>query len=283
LREEGQPMSDILIEKQRHTTIFTLNKPERMNSLSASMLAALAEGIRDFESDPDQYVAIITGAGDKAFCAGGDLKEMASNAADGSRLPLSRNPDIAGIAACDKVTIAAVNGLAVAGGLEVAISCDIRIAADNAWFGVFEVKHGIIAGVAANVLPRLMPIGAVMDLMLSGDRLTAELAHQWGLVQRVVTRDILLETAIAKADMIAQNSQAAVWGTKQVIKSWRNASMAEQQRYYEAVQHRVLLSGDVFEGPRAFAEKRRPVYRNGWPTPTSLPMEAIRDDKTITA
>jgi enoyl-CoA hydratase/carnithine racemase len=283
LREEGQPMSDILIEKQRHTTIFTLNKPERMNSLSASMLAALAEGIRDFESDPDQYVAIITGAGDKAFCAGGDLKEMASNAADGSRLPLSRNPDIAGIAACDKVTIAAVNGLAVAGGLEVAISCDIRIAADNAWFGVFEVKHGIIAGVAANVLPRLMPIGAVMDLMLSGDRLTAELAHQWGLVQRVVTRDRLLETAIAKADMIAQNSQAAVWGTKQVIKSWRNASMAEQQRYYEAVQHRVLLSGDVFEGPRAFAEKRRPAYRNGWPTPTNPPMEAIRDDKTVTA
>ncbi|MDT5200634.1 MAG: enoyl-CoA hydratase [Mycobacterium sp.] len=276
-------MSDILIEKQRHTTIFTLNKPERMNSLSASMLAALAEGIRDFESDPDQYVAIITGAGDKAFCAGGDLKEMASNAADGSRLPLSRNPDIAGIAACDKVTIAAVNGLAVAGGLEVAISCDIRIAADNAWFGVFEVKHGIIAGVAANVLPRLMPIGAVMDLMLSGDRLTAELAHQWGLVQRVVTRDRLLETAIAKADMIAQNSQAAVWGTKQVIKSWRNASMAEQQRYYEAVQHRVLLSGDVFEGPRAFAEKRRPAYRNGWPTPTNPPMEAIRDDKTVTA
>jgi enoyl-CoA hydratase/carnithine racemase len=283
LREEGQPMSDILIEKQRHTTIFTLNKPERMNSLSASMLAALAEGIRDFESDPDQYVAIITGAGDKAFCAGGDLKEMASNAADGSRLPLSRNPDIAGIAACDKVTIAAVNGLAVAGGLEVAISCDIRIAADSAWFGVFEVKHGIIAGVAANVLPRLMPIGAVMDLMLSGDRLNAEMAHQWGLVQRVVTRDRLLETAIAKADMIAQNSQAAVWGTKQVIKSWRNASMAEQQRYYEAVQHRVLLSGDVFEGPRAFAEKRRPAYRNGWPTPTNLPVEAIRDDKTVTA
>jgi enoyl-CoA hydratase/carnithine racemase len=276
-------MSDILIEKQRHTTIFTLNKPERLNSLSASMLAALAEGIRDFESDPDQYVAIITGAGDKAFCAGGDLKEMASNAADGSRLPLSRNPDIAGIAACDKVTIAAVNGLAVAGGLEVAISCDIRIAADSAWFGVFEVKHGIIAGVAANVLPRLMPIGAVMDLMLSGDRLNAEMAHQWGLVQRVVTRDRLLETAIAKADMIAQNSQAAVWGTKQVIKSWRNASMAEQQRYYEAVQHRVLLSGDVFEGPRAFAEKRRPAYRNGWPTPTNLPVEAIRDDKTVTA
>jgi enoyl-CoA hydratase/carnithine racemase len=269
-------MSDVLIDKQGHTTIFTLNKPQRMNSLSVSMMSALAEGIREFESDPDQYVAIITGAGDKAFCAGGDLKEMASNAADGSRLPLSRNPDIVGIAACDKVTIAAVNGLAVAGGLELAISCDIRIASENAWFGVFEVKHGIVAGVAANVLPRLMPIGTVMDLMLSGDRLTAEQAHQWGLVQRVVTPDRLLEAAVAKADMIAQNSQAAVWGTKQVIKSWRNALMAEQQRYYEAVQHRVLLSGDVFEGPRAFAEKRHPVYRNAWPTPTSSPMEAIR-------
>jgi enoyl-CoA hydratase/carnithine racemase len=276
-------MSDVLVDKQRHTTIFTLNRPKQLNSLSASMMSTLAAGIREFESDPDQYVAIITGAGDKAFCAGGDLKEMASNAADGSRLPLSRNPDIAGIAACEKVTIAAVNGLAVAGGLEVAISCDIRIASENAWFGVFEVKHGIVAGIAASVLPRLMPIGTVMDLMLSGDRLTAELAHRWGLVQRVVTRDRLLETAVAKADMVAQNSQAAVWGTKQVIKSWRNALMAEQQRYYEAVQHRVLLSGDVFEGPRAFAENRRPVYRNAWPTPTNSPMEAIPDDKPVTA
>jgi enoyl-CoA hydratase/carnithine racemase len=258
-------MPDLLVDKQRHTTIFTLNRPDRMNALGGTMMPDLVAGMQEFQSDPDQYVAIITGAGDKAFCAGGDLKEMAANAAGGARLPLSPSPDVAGLAACEKVTIAAVNGLAIAGGLEVAISCDIRIASENAWFGVFEVKHGILAGVAVNVLPRLMPIGAVMDLMLSGDRLTAEEAHHLGLVQKVVPHDKLLETAVAKADMIAQNSQAAVWGTKQVLKFWRNALMAEQQRYYEAVQHRVLLSGDVFEGPKAFAEKRAATFRQAWP------------------
>jgi enoyl-CoA hydratase/carnithine racemase len=260
-------MPDLLVDKQGHTTIFTINRPERMNSLGGTVMADLTAGLREFQEDPEQFVAIVTGAGDKAFCAGGDLKEMAEGAASGTRLPVSPGPDIGGLAACEKVTIAAVNGLAIAGGLEVAISCDIRIASEKAWFGVFEVKRGILAGVAVNVLPRLMPMGAVMDLMLSGDRLTAEEAHRLGLIQRVVPHEKLMETALEKADMIAQNSQAAVWGTKQVLKFWRNALMAEQQRYYEAVVHRVLLSGDLLEGPRAFAEKREPKFSNRWPSP----------------
>jgi enoyl-CoA hydratase/carnithine racemase len=263
-------MADLLVDKQGHTTIFTLNRPERMNALGGTLMPDLQAGLQEFQSDPDQYVAIITGTGDKAFCAGGDLKEMAANAATGKRLPMSPGPDIVGLAACEKVTIAAVNGLAIAGGLELAICCDIRIASEKAWFAVFEVKRGILASVAVNVLPRLMPLGAVMDLMLSGDRLTAEEAHHLGLVQKVVPHDKLLETAVAKADMIGQNSQAAVWGTKQVLKFWRNALMAEQQRYYEAVMHRVLLSGDVFEGPKAFAEKREPQFRQAWPNPFDL-------------
>jgi enoyl-CoA hydratase/carnithine racemase len=260
-------MPDVLVEKQGHTTIFTINRPERMNALGGTVMADLAAGLKDFQADRDQYVAIVTGAGDKAFCAGGDLKEMAEGAAAGTRLPVSKAPDIAGVGACEKVTIAAVNGLAIAGGLELAISCDIRIASEQAWFGVFEVKRGILAGVAVNVLPRLMPMGAVMDLMLSGDRLTAEDAYRLGLVQRVVPHEQLMDAALRKADMIAQNSQAAVWGTKQVLKFWRDALMAEQQRYYEAVVHRVLLSGDMHEGPRAFAEKREPSFRNAWPDP----------------
>jgi enoyl-CoA hydratase/carnithine racemase len=263
-------MADLLVDKQGHTTIFTINRPDRMNSLGGTVMADLSAGLKEFQEDPDQYVAIVTGAGEKAFCAGGDLKEMAEGAASGNRLPMSSGPDIGGLAACEKVTIAAVNGLAIAGGLEVAISCDIRIASERAWFGVFEVKRGILAGVAVNVLPRLMPMGAVMDLMLSGDRLTAEEAYRLGLVQRVVPHDKLMETALQKADMVAQNSQAAVWGTKQVLKFWRNALMAEQQRYYEAVVHRVLLSGDMHEGPRAFAEKREPKFSNRWPDPFAL-------------
>jgi enoyl-CoA hydratase/carnithine racemase len=263
-------MADLLVEKHGHTTIFTINRPDRMNSLGGTVKADLSAGIKEFEEDPDQYVAIVTGAGDKAFCAGGDLNEMAEGATSGSRLPISFYPDIGGLAACEKVTIAAINGLAVAGGLEVAISCDIRIASENAWFGAFEVKRGILAGVAVNVLPRLMPMGAVMDLMLSGDRLSAEDAGRLGLIQRVVPHDKLMETAIEKADMVAGNSQAAVWGTKQVLKFWRNALMAEQQRYYEAVIHRVFLSGDAHEGLQAFADKREAVFSNQWPSAFNL-------------
>lgn len=260
-------MPDLLVEKHGHTTVFTINRPERMNALGGTVSPDLAEGIKEFQADPDQYVAVLTGAGDRAFCAGGDLKEMANNAAGGTRLPISQQPDISGIAACEKVTIAAINGLAIAGGLELAISCDIRIASENAWFGVFEAKRGILAGVAVNVLPRLMPLGTVMDLMLSTDRLSVDDAHRWGLVQKVVPHDQLMQAAFEKADMIAQNSQAAVWGTKKVLKFWRDALMAEQQRYYDAVIHRVLLSGDVFEGPRAFAEKREPIFAQRWPDP----------------
>jgi len=258
-------MADLLVEKQGHATIFTINRPDRMNALGGTVNADLTAGLKEFEADPDQYVAILTATGDRAFCAGGDLKEMADGAATGSRLPISPQPDIGGLAACEKVTIAAVNGLAVAGGLELAISCDIRIAAQNAWFGVFEVKRGILAGVAVNVLPRLIPYGVAVDMMLAGERLSADDALRVGLVQAVVPREKLLETALARAEVIATHSQAAVWGTKQVLKFWRDALMAEQQRYYQAVIHRVLLSGDVHEGPRAFAEKRDPHFRNAWP------------------
>ena len=131
---------------------------------------------------------------------------------------------------------------------------------------MFEVKRGILAGIAVNVLPRLMPFGAVMDLMLTADRLSVEDAYRLGLVQQVVPHDQLMDAVMKKADMIAENSQAAVWGTKQVLKFWRNALLADQQRYYEAVIHRVLLSGDVLEGPKAFAEKREAKFSQKWPS-----------------
>ncbi|MER7687170.1 enoyl-CoA hydratase-related protein [Streptomyces sp. NPDC097610] len=259
-------MADLLVDKHGHTTVFTINRPERMNSLGGTVMPDLVAGLAEFQRDPDQYVAVITGAGDKAFSAGADLKEMAARTEGGTAVPVSRDPDIAGLAACEKVTIAAVNGLAVAAGLEISISCDIRIASENAWFGAFEVEHGFLAGVAVNILPRLLPIGTVMDMLLTGGRLTAEEAHRLGFVQQVVPREQLLETALKKAEMVARKSQVAVWGTKQAIKFWRDALLAEQQRYYEVVAHRVLLAGDLLEGPRAFAEKREPKFRNQWPS-----------------
>jgi enoyl-CoA hydratase/carnithine racemase len=260
-------VTDLLIERDGHVTVLTVNRPERMNALGAATMADLTTAVSEFEQDPDQYVMVLTATGDKAFCSGADLKEMAERVSSGGRPPVAGSPDMFGLGSCSKPTIAAINGLAVSGGLELAISCDIRIAAQNAWFGTFEVKRGIIAGIAANILPRLMPIGSVMDLMLCGERMDAERAYQLGLVQQVVPHDQLLETAMAKAASIASNSPSAVMGTKQVLRFWRDAMLAEQHRHYQTVMHRVLLSGDFLEGPKAFAEKREPQYSAGWPDP----------------
>jgi enoyl-CoA hydratase/carnithine racemase len=260
-------MADILVDRQGHITVLTLNRPDRMNALSKSMIAELADAVAVFNADPDQYVAILTGAGDKSFCAGADLKAMAAELGAGQALPMVYEPDIAGVGASEKPVIAALNGFAVAGGLELALCCDIRIAVEESWFAAFEVAHGIMAGVAVSILPRLLPFGAAMELMLTGERMTAADAYRLGLVQKLTRREDLMAEAVAKAESIARNSQPAVRGTKQVLRFWRDAMLAEQQRYYEAVAHRVFLSGDMHEGPRAFAEKRKPRFNNRWPDP----------------
>jgi enoyl-CoA hydratase/carnithine racemase len=261
-------MTVVLTESQGPITIITLNRPERMNALGSEVSLQLREAIQRFAADETQFVAIIRGAGNKAFCAGGDLKEGLANAEAGVRVPgMGVTGDIGGVAACEKVTIAAFNGLAVAGGLELGLCCDIRIAAESAWFGLSEVKRGLLPGLGANLLARLMPVGAAMDLLLTGDALSAQDAFRLGLVQAVVPDEDLMTFAMNKATTIAQNSQPAVRGAKQVLNFWRNSLLSEQRAYYESVQQRVLLSGDVFEGLRAFNEKRPAEFRNHFPTP----------------
>ncbi len=260
-------MADLLIDRQDGITLLTLNRPERRNALTKSLIADIEAAVQEFNADPLQTVAIITGAGDKAFCAGGDLQAMADDASAGAALPMSYQPDIGGVAGSEKPIIAAVNGLAVAGGMELALCADIRVAAEESWFGLFEVARGFLAGVAVNLLPRMMPFGAAMDLMLTGDRLPAADAFRLGLVQQIVPQADLLEAALSKASKIAKQSPTAVWGTKKVLRFWHDMMLAEQQRYYEAVVHRVLLSGDMHEGPRAFLEKREPHFSPSWPDP----------------
>jgi enoyl-CoA hydratase/carnithine racemase len=164
--------------------------------------------------------------------------------------------------------IAAVHGLAVAGGLELSLNCDIRIAADSAWFGVFEVKRGIMAGIAVNLLARYMPLGDALYMLMTADRVTAAEALRLGLVQKVVPADELMAEALRVAEMIAANSQVAVQASKKVAYFWRNLAIRESLDYYQAVNQRLMLCDDVLEGPRAFAEKRKPEFSNRWPENT---------------
>ena len=260
-------MPDIVVERRDHITVLTLNRPDKHNAFTSSMADELTGAMRDFTADDDQYVAVLTGAGERAFSAGFDLTEMASRQATGNRGVGVASVDLWGVGDCPKPTIAAVNGLAVAGGFELALNCDIRVAVDSAWFGLFEVKRGIMAGVGVNVLARHLPLGESLLLLMAAERLAAADAHRLGLVQRLCAPAALLETAVGIAESIAANSQPAVQASKQVTHYWRNLGVREQVDYYQAINQRLVLCDDVLEGPRAFAENRQPRFSNRWPAP----------------
>jgi len=259
-------MPDLLVERRDHISVFTLNRPEKLNSLGGTLSAELTSAMADFDADPGQYVAVITGAGDRAFSAGADLTELAARSQGGARPSIGvSSVDLWGVGASPKPVIAAVNGLAVAGGLELSLNCDIRIVAETAWFGVFEVKRGIMAGVAVNLLARYLPLGDALYMLMTADRVSAQDALRLGLVQKVVPADQLMAESMRVAEMIASNSQVAVQASKKVAYFWRNLAIRESLDYYRAVNQRLMLCDDVLEGPRAFAEKREPVFTNRWP------------------
>jgi enoyl-CoA hydratase/carnithine racemase len=258
---------ELLVEREGHITVFTLNRPEKLNAMTLSMGRDFMAAFAEFETDPEQYVAVITGAGEKAFSSGADLNELSSRIEQSSsaRPVRAASVDLWGVGRSAKPTIAAVNGLATAGGLELTLNCDIRVVADTAWFGVFEVKRGIMAGIAVNLLARYLPIGDALYMLMTADRVSAADALRLGLAQKVVPAGTVLTEAMRVAEMIASNSQVAVQASKQVAYFWRNLAIRESMDYYRSVQQRLMLCDDVLEGPRAFAEKRPPRFSNRWP------------------
>jgi len=257
-------MPDLIYEKRDHYAVFTMNRPERLNALGGSMNQDLQAALDDFTVDPAMRCGIVTGAG-RAFSAGADLKEMNERNQERGAAPraqpafdpagslrISRNP---------KPFIAAINGLCIAGGLERALECDIRIASSEAFFGLFEVKRGIMAGYAIHHLARMIPFGEAMYILLTGDRISAERALRSGLIQEVVEPDQVMPRAIAIAEMIAANAPLSVEGTKSVAHQWRQLQIDESYRFGSWVGRVVLNSEDAKEGPRAFAEKRAPNWQ----------------------
>ncbi len=251
-------MPDMLYEKREHFAIFTMNRPDRLNALGGTMQADLDAALADFSADPAMRAGILTGSG-RAFSAGADLKEMSARndrTAEGVARGRTLEPTTVQFSRNPKPFIAAINGLCLAGGLERALDCDIRICSTEAYFGLFEVKRGIMPGYAIHHLARLIPFGEAMYMMLTADRVEPEAALRWGLVHEVLAPDQLMPRAIAIAEMIAANAPLAVEGTKAVAQQWRQLQVDESYRFGEWVGRVVLNSEDAKEGPRAFAEKR---------------------------
>lgn len=254
-------------EKRERIAIVTMNRPEVMNALHAEANVELGEVWDDFERDPDLWVAILTGAGERAFSAGNDLKVTA--AADGAprnggRPPAPASGGWGGLTnrfTLTKPVIAAVNGWAMGGGCELALACDIVVAASHARFGLPEPRVGLIAGAGGvHRLPRQIPLKHAMGMILTGRSIDADEAYRIGLVNEVVPREQLMDGALRWAGEILKASPTAVRASKEASTMGLDLPLETAlRRSYPSVE-RHMRSRDRLEGPRAFAEKRDPIW-----------------------
>jgi enoyl-CoA hydratase/carnithine racemase len=261
-RREKKEVEDMTLERERRgrVEILTINRPEARNAINGETSQALANAFDEIEQDNDVWAVILTGAGDKAFSAGMDLKAFASG--EGALIAAAKG-GFAGVTQRDfpKPLIAAVNGSCLAGGCEIMLSCDMAVAAEHAVFGIPEVKRGLVAGAGGLIrLPKRLPLPIALELALTGEPIDAKRALELGLINRVVPYDKLMDEAISLAETICENAPLAVRASKRVMK--RAAEMPEQEAWKlnsEAVSE-VFSSADAMEGPRAFAEKRKPIW-----------------------
>ncbi len=239
----------------------TINRPERLNAMDAEHYALLSGAWVEVRDNPAIRVAIVTGAGDRAFSVGADLKAMPNGSLQDNWLP-QRNMLLNRGLEVYKPVIAAVNGYCLGGGLTLLMATDIRIATTNATFGLSEVKRGVIAanGGTQRILKQL-PHAIGMELLLTGDAIDAESAARWGLVNRIVPSDQLMATARDIADRIARNAPLAVQASKELALRSRDVDLASGLRIEQFANRLLMVSDDLDEGVRAFSEKREPAFQ----------------------
>ena len=256
----------ILYEKRDGIAYVTLNRQSHLNALHPEGNREVREAFTDFRDDDDVLVAILSGAGDRAFCAGNDLKYMAEHGKPGEPYPDAHLYPFGGITAdfeCWKPIIAAVHGFALGGGFELALSCDLIIASEDARFGLPEARVGVVAsGGGPHRIVRQMPLNIAMGILLGGKPITAAEAHRWGLVNEVVANKAdLMEVAERWANDMMEAAPLSVRATKQVALQGLESTLgiAINREYSEF--RRARDSEDCVEGPKAFAAKRKPVWK----------------------
>ena len=245
--------------------VVTMNRPERMNALGGGLREALYGSFERFAEDDDAWVMVLTGSGDKAFCTGNDLRET-SEIRRGLRPPVAvRRHSIFPLSEtleCWKPIIAAVNGYCIAGGFNIAMQCDIRIAAEHAEFGIAETRWNMGASWIHD-LTRQMHLQHALELTLWGDRrMTAQRAHEIGWVNRVVPKELLMEEAMDWADRVLYLAPRTMRNLKQILyRGWYMDPM-NARAFGQALEQNLAGMADSVEGPTAFAEKRKPNFQN---------------------
>ncbi len=253
-----------IYEKKGRIAYVTLNRPEVMNALHDAAHIELREIFNDFKNDDESWVAIITGAGNRAFSAGNDLKATAAAMAMGEKPAGEKLLPFGGITSgfeCMKPLIAAVNGVAVGGGFEIALACDLVVAAEHARFGLPEPRVGLIAAAGGmHRLPQQIPLKQAMGLLLTGRLISAQEAYRMGLVNEVVPAAELMAAAERWANEILECSPLCVQLTKEAALAGLGLPIEEAMQQDQPFLERLLSSEDFVEGPKAFAEKRRPHW-----------------------
>ncbi len=253
-----------LVEWRGNVAIITINRPEARNAVNAAVSTDLGNALHEAQLDPDVRAVVITGAGDKSFCAGADLKAISRR----ENIFHAEHPEwgFAGYVShfIDKPTIAAVNGTALGGGTELALASDLVVAQESAKFGLPEVKRGLIA--AAGGVFRIvdhLPRKVAMELLFTGEPITAPDALRWGLINAVVPDGTVLDAALELAERISCNAPLAVSASKRVAYGVDDGVVTGDQAGWSRTMTEIgalMRSEDAKEGPRAFAEKRQPVW-----------------------
>lgn len=250
-------------QKEGKIAIFTINRPEALNSIDVPTARELHQAMVDFRDDEGLWVGIITGAGDRAFCTGADIKDMLPFLKEN----LAQHPwampatHMRGLELW-KPLIAAINGMALGGGLEMALACDLRIASEKARFGSPEVNLGLIPGWGATQrLPRMIPAGKAAELLLMGKLIDAQEAYRIGLVNTVVPPEKVMPTAREWAEAICHAGPLAVRAAKQAMLRGSSLTLEDGLRLENALESYVMSTEDFTEGTTAFLEKRKPDFK----------------------
>jgi len=256
-------MPAVLYEKKGHAAYVTINRPEAMNALNQDVQNTLRKIWEEIETDDDVFLAILTGSGQKAFSAGADLKEGESGHRKEDFLYmrgfLPKGPAAREVS---KPIIAAIQGYCLAGGLELALACDIRIAADTAVFGCPEPRWSLLHGYGALVMPWTVHLSNVMDLLLTGRRIDAQEALRVGLVSRVVPVAKLMPTVDEIVSQILQAAPLAIKATKELARMRERDGIEPALRAYYSYRALLHHSQDYKEGSTAFKEKRTPAFKS---------------------
>ena len=256
----------ILYEKRGRVAYITINRPEARNAIDLETSRELAQAWQDFRDDENVWIGVLTGAGEKAFSAGADLKSLIpmmtgaarNNAAadDGGFGGITRGFE------CWKPIIAAVNGFCLAGGTEMMLACDLRIASENATIGLTEVRWGIIPGAGGTQrLPRIIPLARAMEIILLGEPITAEEAYRIGLINKVVPQAELMNEVERWVNTLLERGPLALRAAKQAMLQGLDMTLAEGMQLEQRLFRQMLATEDAKEGPLAFAQKRKPEFK----------------------